>query len=152
SEVPDADVTIATWWETAEWVAALGPAKGAKAYFIQHDETVFWPEGALAERRRVVDTWRLPMRKFVVARWLADLARERGIPDRFDVVPNAVDHDLFDAPPRGRRERPTVGFVYSRTRFKGCDTALRAIAEARQRLPELAVVAFGLDAPGPDLP
>src|SRR5262249_45166631 len=37
SEVPDADVTIATWWETAEWVAALGPAKGAKAYFIQHD-------------------------------------------------------------------------------------------------------------------
>src|ERR1700687_3269604 len=29
-DVPDADVVVATWWETAEWVNALGPTKGAK--------------------------------------------------------------------------------------------------------------------------
>jgi len=38
SDVPDADVVIATWWETAEWVAALSQSKGAKVYFIQHHE------------------------------------------------------------------------------------------------------------------
>src|SRR5262245_38770671 len=37
-DVPDADVVVATWWETAEWVAALSPAKGAKVYFIQGHE------------------------------------------------------------------------------------------------------------------
>src|SRR5215212_4377597 len=26
-DVPDADVVIATWWETAPWVAAMSPAK-----------------------------------------------------------------------------------------------------------------------------
>ena len=31
-------VVIATWWETAEWVAGLSPRKGAKAYFLQHHE------------------------------------------------------------------------------------------------------------------
>src|SRR5439155_12320757 len=35
ADVPDADVVIATWWETAPWVAALSPSKGAKAYFGQ---------------------------------------------------------------------------------------------------------------------
>src|SRR5262245_20851968 len=32
-DVPDADVVIATWWETAPWVANLSPSKGAKVYF-----------------------------------------------------------------------------------------------------------------------
>jgi glycosyltransferase involved in cell wall biosynthesis len=35
-DVPDGDIVIATWWETAEWVNALSPSKGAKVYFIQH--------------------------------------------------------------------------------------------------------------------
>src|SRR5262245_30775730 len=38
SDVPDSDVVVATWWETAEWVSALSPQKGAKVYFIQGHE------------------------------------------------------------------------------------------------------------------
>src|SRR4051794_12493316 len=34
-DVPDGDVVIATWWETAPWVMDLSPSKGAKAYFVQ---------------------------------------------------------------------------------------------------------------------
>ena len=37
-DVPDADVVVATWWETPEWVAKLSPSKGAKAYFFQGHE------------------------------------------------------------------------------------------------------------------
>ena len=29
-DVPDADVVIATWWETADWVQALSPAKARR--------------------------------------------------------------------------------------------------------------------------
>src|SRR5688572_29690938 len=35
ADVPDGDVVVATWWETARGVANLSPAKGAKAYFVQ---------------------------------------------------------------------------------------------------------------------
>lgn len=37
-DVPDADVVIATWWETAEWMAELPASKGEKFYFIQDHE------------------------------------------------------------------------------------------------------------------
>src|SRR3954470_11130420 len=72
ADVPGADVVIATWWETAEWVAKFPASKGAKVYFCQHHETVF--EGQPVER--VAATWRLPMQKIVCAQWLADLARD----------------------------------------------------------------------------
>ena len=35
SDVPDSDVVVATWWETAEWMSQFGKSKGAKAHFIQ---------------------------------------------------------------------------------------------------------------------
>ncbi len=38
ADVPDADVAIATWWETAEWVSALSGSKGAIVYFIQYQK------------------------------------------------------------------------------------------------------------------
>ncbi|MFZ3585099.1 hypothetical protein ACOI1H_23630, partial [Loktanella sp. DJP18] len=34
-DLPDSDVIIATWWETAEWVAALPSIKGRKFYLLQ---------------------------------------------------------------------------------------------------------------------
>ena len=138
SDVPDADVVIATWWETAEWAAALSPGKGAKVYFIQHHEV--WPYLPV---ERVKATWRLPMPKIVVAGWLADLARERYGDDRATVVLNAVDRDQFHAPPRGKNAVPTVGMMYSTVHFKGCDVTLEAVRLAAGRIPGLRLIAFG---------
>src|SRR4051794_36564365 len=56
ADVPDADVVIATWWETAEWVANLSDRKGSKAYFVQHYEA--FPH---LPAKRVEATWRLPL-------------------------------------------------------------------------------------------
>src|SRR5687768_12385890 len=107
ADVPDADVVIATWWETAEWVASFHPSKGAKAYFLQHHE-VF-----VGQTERVEATWRLPMHKICVAQWLVDLARERFGDDTATLVPNSVDLEQFNAPPRGKQPAPTVGVMYS---------------------------------------
>ncbi len=152
ADAPDADVIVATWWETAEWVMGLSPRKGAGAYFIQHDETVFFPPDATEGRRRVEATWRLPLHKFAVATWLAELGVQRGLADRIEVVPNAVDHGLFRVGPRGKQTPSTVGFMYSTTRFKGCDTAVAAIAAAREQVRDLRVKAFGLDDPAELIP
>jgi glycosyltransferase involved in cell wall biosynthesis len=105
ADVPDADVVIATWWETAEWAASLSPSKGTKVYFIQHHEV--WPY--------------LPV----------------------ELVPNAVDRDQFHAPPRGKNAVPTVGMMYSRSHFKGCDLSLEAFRIAAGRVAGLRLVAFG---------
>jgi glycosyltransferase involved in cell wall biosynthesis len=145
-DVPDADVVIATWWETAEWVYRLSSQKGAKAYFIQHYEAnLGMPED------RVAATWRLPMQKIVCAQWLADLARERFEDPGAMVARNGLDVSLFNAPERGRHPRPTVGMLYSDNPAKGCDAGFAAVALAAQRVPGLRLRAFGWPDP-PTLP
>lgn len=141
-DVPDADVVIATWWETAEWVARLPPSKGTKIYFVQHHEVFDWLPVA-----RSAATYRLPMHKIVIAAWLKRvMATEYGDHD-VSLVPNSVDHAQFFAPVRGKREHPTVGFLYSKAQFKGVDTSLKAIATLRAQFPTLRVLAFGQHAP-----
>jgi len=138
-DVPDADVVVATWWRTAEWAGALSPRKGAKVHFIQGNdiETPGQPED------RVLATWRLPMHRIVCSRWLANVARDRYGVTEVAYVPNGVDASLFNAPVRGKQERPTVGLVYSDLAMKGCDVALEAIARAARRIPGLQLVTFG---------
>ena len=69
-DVPDGDVVIATWWETAEWVAKLSPRKGAKAYFIQHYEVFDY-----TPHRRVKATWRMPLYKITISKWLEPISK-----------------------------------------------------------------------------
>jgi glycosyltransferase involved in cell wall biosynthesis len=142
ADVPDADVVIATWWETAEWVSALSAEKGAKVHFVQHHE-VF---GHLP-MDRVRATYRLPMHRIVIARWLRDvMASEYGDRD-VDLVPNSVDTLQFHAPPRGKQAVPTVGVLYATDGFKGLEVSLGAIEVVRARLPDLRVVSFGAERP-----
>jgi glycosyltransferase involved in cell wall biosynthesis len=147
-DVPDGDVVIATWWETAEWVARLRASKGAKAYFLQHDETLF-----ASEPKRALATWSLPMHKVAVAKWLVELAGQRGT-DAQDIslVPNSVDLEQFRAPPRGKQPAPTVGMMYSWARFKGCDIAIRAFKLAKKKVPDLKLIAFGSPPINDDMP
>ncbi len=152
-DVPDADIIMATWWETAEWVAKLSPTKGKKVYFLQHYEAFdYIPKG------RVEATWRLPMHKIAVAQWLADIARNEYGDLSVSLVPPTVDTKQFYDPqsrgkqPRGKQSVPTVGMYYSTTPWKGCDLALKAFSIAAEKIPNLHLVAFGSgDTPPPNL-
>lgn len=146
-DVPDADVIIATWWETAEWVAKMSAAKGAKAYFIQHYELF---EGMPQER--VEATWFLPFHKITISKWLVELAAEKFGDRHVSFVPNSVDTEQFYAPPRGKQSIPTVGILYAPIGWKGCEVSLKAFSLAAQKIPNLRLVAFGASAPTADLP
>ena len=123
------------------------PSKGAKAYFIQHDET------QLSDQKdRVIATWALPLHKVTIAQWLVDLGRHRCPGHEIALVPNAVDLHQFNAPPRGKRQEPTVGVMYSQAHFKGCDLGLRAYEISRSQIPNLKLVAFGTQEPNASLP
>lgn len=141
-DVPDADIVIATWWETAEWVAKLSPSKGAKVYFVQHHEIFPWLPVA-----RSAATYRLPLHKIVVARWLKSVMEKEYGQTCIDLVPNSVDHAQFYAAERAKSAAPTVGFLYSKAQFKGVAVTLRAIAKLRSLFPTLRVVSFGDQSP-----
>ncbi|MEG3840691.1 glycosyltransferase family 4 protein [Microcoleus sp. herbarium14] len=146
-DVPDADVVVATWWETAEWVAKLSPSKGAKAYFLQHHEIFdYLPQG------RVEATWMLPMHKITISHWLVDLARTKYGDRQVSLAPPSVNTKQFYAPPRHKQSAPTVGIMYSTIYWKGTDIALKAFSLAAEKIPNLRLVAFGVDAPSPELP
>ena len=147
ADVPDADVVVATWWETAEWVGEYPASKGAKVYFIQHHEV---HEGLPADR--VDTTWRLPMHKIVIANWLADLSRQRFGDGDYSLVPNSVDLEQFRAPARMKQSTPTLGVMYSHVPFKGCDISLKAFKLAKRHVPGLKLVSFGNRAPTTSLP
>jgi glycosyltransferase involved in cell wall biosynthesis len=147
-DLPDADIVIATWWETAEWVARLSPSKGKKVYFLQQLESNF---GAPADR--VEATWRYPMQKIVCSKWLADLARDRFDDPTAIVVPNGIDLTLFHAPRRGKQARPTVGLLYfPAAAVKATGTALKAIELASRQVPDVLVRSFGPTDIQPDVP
>jgi glycosyltransferase involved in cell wall biosynthesis len=146
-DLPDADVIIATWWETAEWVWALPASKGVKVHFMQDYEV--WGNSPV---HRVDATCVLPMPKVTPARWVKDLLEKEFGQTAVTCVPNAVDLAKFTAPPRGKQTVPTVGFTYTAFRNKGTDITIEAIRLARQQRPELRVVAFGATKPLPELP
>ncbi|MCA8967914.1 MAG: glycosyltransferase family 1 protein, partial [Planctomycetes bacterium] len=106
-DVPDADAIVATWWETAEWIDAMPRRKGARAYLIQGNEADLVED---ARRERVLRTWDLPFTRVVISSWLGRLVEER-TGEAPILVPNSVDGAQFDAPPRGKQPRPTLGLT-----------------------------------------
>jgi glycosyltransferase involved in cell wall biosynthesis len=138
---------VATWWETAEWVARLSPSKGAKAFFIQHHEV--FPGQPVA---RVEATWRLPLHKITIARWLVDLARDRYGDADVSLVENSVDTEQFRAPARGKQARPSVGYLYAATPIKGPDVAMRSVERLKSWFPDLRVACYGMRDPTPEAP
>ncbi len=145
ADLPDADAVIATWWETAEWVNTLSAAKGEKFYFVQHHETVFDNQPT----RRVEATYRLPLRKIAVAKWLSELMADKYDSPDVPVVPCGIDHTIFDAPPRGKQKRPTIGMMFARADFKGSDVALAAYEIAARNISGLELKIFGEKPPAP---
>lgn len=137
ADVPDADVVIACWWETAEWVANLSPVKGAKAYFMQD----YGVPGQKLEQ--IVPTWSYPLHILTISQSIVKLIHEHYPNLPVSLVPNAVDSNIFNVPPRSKQLQPTVGLVY-RTQFsKGIDIAVEAVKIAQNHISDLQLLMFG---------
>ncbi|MEO6437302.1 MAG: glycosyltransferase family 4 protein [Tepidisphaeraceae bacterium] len=147
-DVPDADVVVATWWETADWVMNLSPKKGAKAYFVQD-----FGANVGQPMDKLIATWKLPMHHIVISNYISDLVKEHAPRDERETsyVPNSVDLEQFRSPPRGKNPTPVVGTIYSQSRFKGADIAVEACEIARKKLPDLELIGFGQHVPNMDM-
>ncbi len=147
-DVPDADILIATWWETALWMHTMPKSKGRKVHLIQGYEVWLDPQAVA----RVHAALQLPNLKIAISSDLKQTLEEKLGEQGIQVVPNAVDLEQFNAVQREKQITPTVGFVYAHAAIKGADICMHACELARQQLPQLKVVAFGADQPSNDLP
>jgi glycosyltransferase involved in cell wall biosynthesis len=135
--IPDGDILIATAWETAEWAAEYPAAKGRKFYLIQHLETWSGPED------RVLATWKLPLEKIVIARWLEKIAEDLGEPAH--LIYNGLDFARFHLQtPFEARDPHQILAIHHSLDWKGAADALRAFELAQAEEPGLKLTLFGI--------
>ena len=140
---PEADVTIATGFQTAPWVAALPSRCGALAYFVQGKPDY---RGAAA-----LETWRLPLAKIAVSRWLARSLEAMGETAHGPIL-NAVERDLFYQEVPNEERGLTVALLYHRLSVKGPREALDVVARLRSARPDVQVEVFAARPPQHRLP
>lgn len=169
SSIPDADVTIATSWETAYTVAALGESKGEKAYFVQHYEIWgLWnseecwkrvatisddateypiqmsrvepPSSPLASTKRLVDnSYRLGLDLVTISSWLERLLQEQFDQEVAATIRNSVNHETFYYDPPPETTDRTMVFVPYRR------TAWKGAEQAEDLLHALSNGSFTVD-------
>lgn len=136
--VPDADAVFATAWMTAEYVLQYPVSKGRKFYLVQDFDP--W----LAPKDQLEASWRLPLKKVTVSRWLYNKVRASRAPEEDTVnIPNGINHHSFRLT-RSIAQRPKrVSMLYSSSSYKAPQDGLRALEMARTRHQDLEVVIFG---------
>ena len=149
-DLPDADIVIATWWLTAEWMTELEASKGTKVHFIQGYE--IFPYLPV---ERVKEVYNKPFYKIVVSKFILNFMRNRHQADQIALVPNGVDTGVFKPPTvRGRNSLFTLGFLHSNTPVKNMALVSSIIDRVRDADPSIRTRAFGAAHPrlAKDLP
>lgn len=151
SELEDADVTIATSFETALGVHLYG--KGEKFYFCQHFEPYFSGESddpALAESL-ALQSYQLPLRLIANSNWLRDKLIGEG--REAQVAYNAVDERMFVARTT-RSEGPLrlISYGGRKAKWKGFAEMVEGVAKARRILGDIEWRVYGQAAIPPSNP
>lgn len=129
------DRVIATAWETSEFVNTLPKKCGVKYYFIQHYET--W-----GGKERVDKTWKLPLKKIVIASWLQKIAKRMG--ENASLVPNFVEHENFFVTKPIKKRKPVVSMLYSEHAVKGTVDGISALNMVKKVYPNIVIKMFGV--------
>ncbi len=137
AHIPDGDVVLATAWETAEWAVTYPASKGRRFYLIQHLETWSGPDD------RVLATWKLPLEKIVIARWLQKIAEDLNEPAH--LIYNGLDFKRFNLQtPIESRDPHQILAIHHSLDWKGAPDALRAFELAQAEEPGLKLTLFGI--------
>lgn len=146
--VGEADRFVATTLGSSYWLARFPHQPGVeKLYFIQDFEN--W--GAGITDKTVYDSFRFPLRKMVIARWLRDRVAE--VDEVSTIVVNGFDFSRFRITRPIASHRPaTVVMMYNRKVTKGCTDCFAALERVKAMRPDLEVEIFGIPERPAELP
>jgi|SRR5271157_666591 glycosyltransferase involved in cell wall biosynthesis len=135
--IPRSEFIVAGPVQSAYFVNSYSISRGKKFYFIQHFEDWEMPKDD------VVRTWKFPLRKIVIAKWLGEIAQ--GLGEESVYIPNGLDFSFFKTlKPFESRPLKSIVFMTHAHGFKGTSYALDALRILKKRYPELIVRTFSL--------
>lgn len=141
---------VATWWETAEWVASSRAERTRLGYLVQDIESSYARNQS--ESDRILRTYRLGLTHICDAVWVEQQLAQMGTPGT--KVGIGIDHQTFRPLPM-LRERNRVLCQWrtggAGNDMKGTRYLTRLVTLIRRRHPEVEFVTFGREA-GPKLP
>jgi glycosyltransferase involved in cell wall biosynthesis len=136
--IPDADVVIATAWDTVEWVNTYPASKGTKFYFVQHYETWAGP------KKQVDHTYKLPFKKITIASWLTKLMEEDFGEKVYATINNGINLQQFYNNNKRYNTPRRIGMLYHGADWKGVKDGIKAFSIARKIYPDIQLVMFGV--------
>lgn len=153
--IPDADITIATAWQTAIPVYKYG--KGIKAYFMQHFEPFFIEDDDDFDRFLCETTYYLPLKKIANSSWLQKHIRIflKNSDKEQEILKstNAIDLDKFKKldikiTRKNKKHIKVISYSGRGVKWKGFTEMSQAMSIARKTLPdwEIEWLVYGCNA------
>jgi glycosyltransferase involved in cell wall biosynthesis len=170
--IPQADIIVATAWETAYMVNKVNAKKGKKFYLIQHYEVwdmwndeAFWkkaeeiepdagkiclamhkviPENKkLRKTKYAVDkTYKMPLRKIVISSWLRELMEKEFGENVEGVITNGVNLATFHQE-KVEKTGKRILMPFRSIKWKGTEDGLKAFSIVREKHPQTEFAVYG---------
>jgi len=137
SLLPNADILVATAWQTAEFAAECRPAQGEVFYFIQGHESLWSGNRIDAEK-----TYRLPFHKIVVSTWLKSILQSNYQQDS-ELFITPVNRAQFFCENKTWSRPRRVLMLHHNYDFKGYKDGIAAVRQVRAMGKEIDLVVFG---------
>jgi glycosyltransferase involved in cell wall biosynthesis len=135
--IEDADIVIATGWQTAYSVNNLSRQKGRKVYLIQGYEV--WD----ANVKSVENTYQFPFNRITISQYLHDLLKNRYNSDS-TVISNGIDFHRFNISKKDYGKKITISFIVSRINIKNLAGAVAAVKKIHDEYNDIRIECFGV--------
>jgi glycosyltransferase involved in cell wall biosynthesis len=134
---PDADILIASAWQTAELAAGFPASKGKPFYFVQHYESL-WTR----DKNSAAKTYDLPMQTLAISTWLKDILKEKHN-QTAEVLVTPVDHDIFFCDTKQWNTPRRVCLLHHDYDWKGYTEGIESIRRVKSQGKSVELVVFG---------
>ncbi len=134
--IPESNYIFATAWQTAEYLNKYSNLKVKKFYLIQHYE--LWG----CSEERLLNTWKMPLKKIVIASWLQEKAKE--IKEKVYLINNGLDFNKFDRDIYIEDRNPkSILLLYHEFEWKGFKYGLEALKIVKEKYGDIEITCFG---------
>jgi len=136
--IPDADIVVATAWQTAPFVKDYSPRKGRKFYLVQGYESEIF-----GSKEEVDKTYAYPLKKIVVATWL-ELMLKENFNEHSTLILNPVDlHMFYPTGEKRSNKNKRICMLHHISDWKGVSDGVKAFEIVKKKYPNIQLVMFG---------
>lgn len=139
--IPDADVVVATAWQTAEWVATYADRKGRRIYFLHDYE--HYMTASEDFKQRIHKSFKRGLQIVCSSPAVRSMVQDAGGYIAAE-IPNGLDFSIYyKAHETADAERNMIGFPARSEEFKGTGDAVHALTRVKRSFPKIDVWSFG---------